>query len=226
MKKSSKHPTPETKKHDNVTSALLTELPFEDKLWLVWKKYNRHITLVIVLLIFGFIGYKGIDFYKTSQIERLQNEYRTALEGGQELAFAEANIKDPLAGSVFLSKGDQLVNDGKFEEAIVNYNKSLNSLKSTPFGDRARLGIGLVTWMKGDKDSSKKLLNDIISDRQVMGAIRAEAAYQLALIALKEKDFGRAKEFLDTVKLIPNSGIWGQKALILRDSTPGLSSKV
>lgn len=225
MSKSLKHPDEKSKKHAEVTSALLTELPFEDRLWIFWKKYNQHITLGVVLILFGFLGYQGIGLFKASQVRKLQEEYRTAIEGGHELAFAEANIKESLSGSVFISLGDQLGVDGKYDEAIINYNKALISLKSTPFGDRARLGVALITWMKGDQDGAKKLLNEIVNDSNVMGPIRAEAAYQMAFICLKENDYTKSKELLDAINRIPNAGIWGQKALILRDSTPGLSTK-
>lgn len=225
MKKSLKYPNEESKKHAEVTSALLTELPFEDKLWLIWEKYNRHITLVIVLVVLGFIGYETINFYKGSQIRELQEKYRSAVLEGHELAFAEANIKEPLSGQIFLSAGDQFVNDNKYDEALTHYNKALVSLESTPFGDRTRLGIALVTWMKGDQDASKKLLNKLVNDSRVIGAIRAEAAYQMVLINLKEKEYAKAKDLLDAINHIPNAGIWGQKANILRDSTSGLSGK-
>lgn len=226
MKKSSKHPTDKSKKHDDAQSILITGLPFEDRLWLFWKKYSRIVTLIIVIIIFGFLGYKGIDFYKRSQIEKLQNEYRIALEEGREFAFAEANIKEPLAGGVFLSTADKFGTEGKYQEAIINYNKALTSLKPTPFGDRIRLSIALATWMKGNHDASKKLLNELLNDSQVMGAIRAEAAYQLALMSLNEQDYKKSREFLDTINRIPNAGVWGQKALILRDSTPELFGKL
>lgn len=225
MKKNLIHPKKESKKHDAVTSALLTELPFEDSLWLFWRKYNRQVTLGIALIILGFLGFQGVEFYKTSQVKALQEDYRAALKEGHELAFAEANIDEPLAGEVFLSTGDQFVNDSKYDDALANYKKALISLKSTPFGDRTRLGIALVTWMKGDQEASKKLLSELVNDYQVVGAIRAEAAYQMALISLKEGDYVKSKDFIDTINHIPNAGIWGQKANILRDSTPGLSDK-
>ncbi|OAI50501.1 hypothetical protein AYO37_01040 [Opitutia bacterium SCGC AG-212-L18] len=206
-----------------VTSAFLTGLPFEDRLWMFWRNYSRPVILGIVLVVLGFLGYQGVSLYKTSQLEKLQREYRVAVENGKESVFAEANIKEPLAGSVFLATADRFVNEDNYDEAIANYNKALVSLKSSPFGDRAQLGIAFAAWMKGDKDLSKQLLDGILNNNEVMGVIRAEAAYRMALISLSEEDYAQSKEFLNTVSRIPNAGIWGQKAMLLRDSTPGLA---
>lgn len=224
-KESGKRSHSGSKKEGEVTSAFLTGLPFEDRLWMFWRNYSRPVILVIVLIVLGFLGYQGVSFYKTSQLEKLQREYRVAVENGKEGVFAEANIKEPLAGSVFLAAADRFVDAGNYDEAIVNYNKALVSLESTPFGDRAQLGIAFAAWMKGDKDLSKQLLDGILNNSEAMGVIRAEAAYRMALISLSEEDYARSKEFLNTVSRIPNAGIWGQKAMLLRDSTPGLAGQ-
>lgn len=225
MTKHLKHPHKESKKHAADDSVLLTGLPFEDQIWLFWRNYNRHVILIIALLVLGFIGYQGISFYKTTQIKKLQNEYQTALDQGKEHVFAENNIKEPLAGTVFLAAADQFVKDSKYDEAILNYNKALVSLKSMPFGDRARFGIAYVKGMQGELGDSKDLFKELVNDNKVIGAIRAEAAYQMALINLSEKDYAKSKEFLDIISKIPNAGIWNQKAQLLRDSTAGLAQK-
>lgn len=225
MKKSSQHTHTESHKHPKATSELLSELPLEDKLWILWQRYSRHLVLVIAVIVLGLLGYQGISWYKTSQVEKLQNEYRDARAEGRELNFAEVNIKDPLAGTIFVSRADQFVEEGKYDEALANYQQALKSLKDTPVGDRIQLGVAMITFIKGDKDTGKDLLKKLVNNQQYLGAIRGEAAYQLVLINLQEKDYITAKDFITVISRIPNAGIWAQKATILQASTPELISK-
>lgn len=225
MKKSSKQTHKESSESPKTASELFSALPLEDKLWMLWQRYSRHLVLVLVLIVFGLLGFQGISWYKTWQIEKLQNEYRDARTENRELAFAEANIKDPLAGTVFVLLADQFVQEGKYEEALIHYKKALKSLQHTPVGDRIQLGIAMVTFTKGDKEAGKDLLKKLVNNQEYLGAIRGEAAYQSILINLQEKDYSTAKDFLTVISHIPNTNIWAQKATILQESTPELVSK-
>lgn len=226
MKESPKHAHGKLKKHTEANSEFLSEIPLEDKLWLFWQRYNKYIILGITVTALGFIGYQGISFYKSWQIEKLQNEYRIAHDEKRDLAFAEANPKEPLAGTVFISIGDQFANEQKYDDAIANYTKSFESLRGTPVDDRVYLGVAMLTFIKGDKESGKTLLKELVNNHELLGAIRAEAAYQLVLIGLEEKDYSASKEFLNIILRIPNAGIWEQKANILKDSVSELVSKI
>lgn len=225
MKKHSKEKHKESSESPKTTSELFSALPLEDKLWMLWQRYSRILVLVIILVIFGFLGFQGVTWYKTWQIEKLQNEYREAVRQNSELAFAEANIKEPLAGTVFASLADKLVSEAKYDEALAHYKKALKSLQSTAIGDRVELGMAMVTFHKGDKEGGKDLLKKIVNNQKYLGAIRGEAAYQSILINLQEKDYGTAKDFLTIMAHIPNTNIWGQKAIVLQESTPELISK-
>lgn len=220
-----KNSTHKDHKKTQSTSELLHELPLEDKMWLLWQRYSRYLILVIALLIFGFLGIKGIGWYKSWQIEKLQNEFRDARSEGRELALAEKNIKEPLAGAVFTSLADQQVDERQFDEALVNYKKAFKSLQGTPVGDRIQLGIAMVTYIKGDKEDGIELLKKLVNNEEHMSVIRAEAAYQLIFINLQEKNYESAKDYLIALSRIPNAGIWAQKAIVLQESTPELRSK-
>lgn len=209
--------------HSNKVSD--NELPLEDKMWLLWQRYSRYLILVVALLIFGFLGYKGIAWYKAWQVEKLQNEFRDARTEGREFDLAEKNVSEPLAGAIFTSLADQLVEEQKYDEALINYKKALKSLERTPVGDRIQFGIAMVTFTKGDKEEGKDLLKKLVNDEDHMSAIRAEAAYQLIFINIQEKDYAAANDYLTAISRIPNAGIWAQKAKVLQESTPELISK-
>lgn len=204
------------------SSELLSELPLEDKLWMLWERYSRYAILVVALIIFAFLGIKGVSWYKSWQVEKLQNEFRDAHAEGREVALAEKNIKEPLAGAVFTNLADRSSDEGQLDEALINYKKALKSLQGTPVGDRIEFGIAMVTYSQGDKDKGKDLLKKLVNNEGYMDAIRGEAAYQLIFINLQEKDYASAKDYLTVLSRIPNAGIWAQKASVLQETTPEL----
>lgn len=218
------HPHKESHKSSKSTSELLKEVSFEDKLWILWNEYSRYLILIVAILIFAFLGYKGIEWYKGWQVEKMQNEFRDAKTQGREMELAEKNIKEPIAGTVFTAAADKLVDEKLYEEALKNYKKALKSLDGTPVGDRVHLGIAMVTFMKGDQKEGKELLKKLVHNQSYLDAIRAEAAYQLIFINLQEKNYSEAKDFITAISQLPNGGIWTQKALVLQESVPELSS--
>ena len=199
------------------------EASMEDKVWMYWRKYNRHILLVVALMFLGFIGFQGVEMYQARQVEKMQEDYQEAVDSGRVLDFAKRYRKEPLAGTVFLEEGDRLVGEGKYDDAIKAYDLGLVSLGKTPLVDRGRLSIAVATLMKGDREKGKALLERLMNRPEAFGSIRAEAAYQLVLISLEDENYSGAKVYLDELSRIPNAGIWGQKGSVLKESTPGLA---
>ena len=208
---------------DEIVMEAFGEASMEDKVWMYWKKYNRHVLLGIVLIFLVFIGVQGVDMYQARQVEKMQEDYEEALNEGNAMEFAKRYRKEPLAGTVFMEEGDKLVSEGKYIDGIAEYEKGMASLGKTVLGDRGRLSIAVATFMKGDHDAGKGLLEGLVKKPEVIGSIRAEAAYQLVLISLEGEDYSGAKKYLDELERIPNAGIWGQKGSVLRESTAGLA---
>lgn len=222
--KESNNPDENNPNNVELVNEAFEEASMEDKVWLFWRQYNRHILLAIALIFLGFIGFQGIGFYKERQIEKLQEDYQEAIDEGNALTFAQNNPKEPLAGTVFIQEADKLIEDKNYSEAIQFYQKALASLKNTPLADRCRLSIAITHFFNGDRNAAKQNLESLMNRHESMGTIRAEAAYQLALITLEDEDYNATKTYLDLVSRIPNAGIWGQKGSVLLDSTPGLAS--
>ena len=84
------------------------------------------------------------------------------------------------------------------------------------------MGLAMAMIMSGNTSAGQQILEELVHDKQAMGVVRGQAAYQLALISMEAKDYKQSAEFLDMIKLIPDSGIWEQKGLVLIESTPEL----
>jgi len=218
-----------TKKDQKKTHKELDEASksasLEDLIWLYWKKYNRHLLVVVAVVILGFAGFNALNFYKNRQVEKLQEEFEEAQDEHKELAFAERNSKEPLAGVVFKGAADKRFAEAQYDEAIALYRKALLSLENSKLSGRCHMGIGMALILKGDEKGGSSILEKLLNDRSAMGADRGEAGYHLTLLALESGDIKKTKEYLEVVPMIPNAGIWAQKALILKSTTPGLESK-
>lgn len=210
---------------EHIDEAFKETASMEELIQIYWDKYSRRIILVLVLITFCFAGYKGVKYYKQQQLEILQHQYQDAKKEGKELALAEENPREPLSGAVFVENADAFYTAGKYDEAIKYYRMALKPLAKTIVVDRVRLGIGISMIMSGDKEGGMKELDLLVNDRKVQGIFRAEAAYQAAILSLKNENYTKANEYLGSLSHIANAGIWAQKGEMLKDGTPELGEK-
>lgn len=199
------------------------EPAFEDKVLAFWKKNRRHLVLIFIFAVLVALGFQGLSYYRAYKVVQLQEEYRDAKEKGESLAFAKSNPREPLSGVVFLAEADRLYGLGEYKEAIEYYSLVKQSLDKTDLAGRERLGLALCHLLIGDKAKGYEVLDALKQDSKALGVVRSEAAYQLALLDLKDGNITKAKEHLNFIPTLSNTGIWGQKAIILKDSTPELS---
>ncbi|MGA0164792.1 MAG: tetratricopeptide repeat protein [Bdellovibrionota bacterium] len=166
------------------------------------------------------LGFQGVSYFKRAQIRALQEEYQDAEDEFHELVFAEKNPREPLSGLVFLNAGDRAYNEGQFEESKGYYEKALVPLKKTPLNGRAQMALALGAYRAGHVDQAEAKLNAILNEKSFLASVRAEAGYQLALLALESGDENRAQEYLASVSKLPSTGVWAQKAILLAGLIP------
>lgn len=199
------------------------EIHLEDKLIGFWKKNRRHIVLIVLFALMVSFGYLGLSSFRAYKVEQFQDQFREAREKGEALLFAKSDPREPLSGVEFLSEADRLFEQGKFDEAKEFYNLSTVALAKTDLAGRGQLGVALCDFSLDNNDTGYSVLEKLKNNKSLMGVIRAEAAYWSAVMDLKSGDAAKSKATLDDIAVIPDAGIWAQKAIILKETTPELS---
>lgn len=196
------------------------EADIEDRMWLYWQK-NRHLIIGgIVLALIAVLAVAGFRVYQEASHSRMQQAYASAQTEGDLLAFGKQYANRTLGGFALLEVADQAFEDGKFDEARGLYRQAATSLSGSAFGDRALLGAGIAAIKSGDKAAGEDILGDLGRRANALEAVRAEAAYYLALLAADREDFSTARLWIERIEAMQFAGIWGQQAAFLRMSHP------
>lgn len=182
-----------------------------------WEKNRSFIFILIAAILLGLIGREGWQWFQSSHEQSVQEEYAKAGDRVDQLAkFAEANKGHALAGVALLRVADDAYAKNDFKSAAANYAKAADSLENDALKSRAKLGAAMSQVAAGDKAAGEAALKALSADTKAAAALRAEAAYHLAVLA---KDGGRtdeAKKFIEDITKIDAAGLWAQRAFALR----------
>ncbi|PIP59648.1 MAG: hypothetical protein COZ46_01885 [Verrucomicrobia bacterium CG_4_10_14_3_um_filter_43_23] len=217
------HKAPHGKKHHskgesagNVIEGVFQQSSFEDKLWIFLKNNKRLITSVIVVVVLLGLAIPGVNLYQSWHASKVQKAFVAAKTKAQQEAFVKANPNEILAAVTMLEFADSAYSEGDYKNALTWYQKSKAGLKENFLAGRARLGIGMATILSGNDEQGRMLLEEIVSDDRLMSAYRAEAAYHLALLLMKDGQDKAGMMRLVSIGQMPNAGIWQRRAMALR----------
>jgi predicted negative regulator of RcsB-dependent stress response len=155
----------------------------EDHLRLFWEKYARLILTVILAVAIIIVGRGFYRVMLERRAEAVQAAYAAATTESQLQDFIAANPIDPLAGVAQLRLADGAYLAGNFSVAAAGYTKTLPLLAGTLLAPRAQLGIAVSQLQSGEKATATAALTQIADAGNLPKAIRAEAAYDLAVLA-------------------------------------------
>ena len=182
-------------------------LSFEDRVNIYWKE-NKSFLIGCILFLFTIIaGYQGMRIIKSKTEAALQTKYEEADANGTLAEFARKYSDKTLGGFAALRIADQAYTDEDFETALEFYKRAVSTLEEPVLAGRARIGYAFALYKSGQTEAGLTELNTITADTSLAEAIRAEAAYHLAIEA---HTAGRMTEFSSYAAQVNNSKFAGQ----------------
>tara|TARA_B100000989_G_scaffold296104_1_gene278567 strand:- start:2701 stop:3402 length:702 start_codon:yes stop_codon:yes gene_type:complete len=194
----------------------------EDPILLFWKRYRGPIQSVVILALLATVAFLGYTTFKKRSLAKIQDAYLMAAENDTLDAFAESHDNSPLAGIILLKDADKAYTHGEFSKAMQAYGQASEALKDKPLRGRAQLGHAMSAIQLGDETSGMHELTALAKEANAPDVLRAEAAYQNAILCLRNGDDTQAKSMIELIKALPGSGFWGQKASLLSETVPQL----
>lgn len=200
------------------------EADFEDKVWLFWRRHGKKTIAVAALVFFSVLGVIIYTQSEKMHVAALKNEYATLKTADERRAFAQENLSDPIAGTIFYQLGNERFREGKFAEAAVEYHAAaavyagLNKPDFALPRDRAQFAEAVALEKAGQADASQALLKTLAGTLETDDTIRGQAMYNLAVAALAKKDFDTARNWLNEMdRALSPQNMWhGEKANLLR----------
>lgn len=211
-------PTPSPQPHDPATPpppAGAEEFALNVRLF--WEKNRSAILLVIAVVFLALIGREGWQWFQASRERDIEETYAKIADRLEQLPkFANENSGHPLAGVAWLRLGDDAYSKNDFKSAAAHYAKAADALENVVLKSRARLGAAIAQLSGGDRTAAETSLKAISGDAKAVKPVRAEAAYNLAVLA---RDAGRnddAKKFIEQITQIDAMSLWAQRGFALR----------
>ncbi len=192
-------------------------LSLEDRVNIYWKENKGFLVGCILVLFLIIVAYQGMRIVKEQMEAKLQVSYAKADASDTLDEFARTHSDKVLGGFAALTIADQAYTDNDFETAYEFYTIAVSALQEPLLTGRARIGQAFALYKRGKTDEGLSLLNAVTSDNSLAGAIRAEAAYHLAIEA---HTAGHKEEFSNYAAQVNDSDFAGQWQQRLK-SLPG-----
>jgi len=184
-----------------------------------WAKHSRTIVLVLALGVLAILGKGAFAYFAAQREAKITAEYAAATSTAQLQAFAQSHPTARLAGVAHLRLADEAYAAGSFAVAQVDYSAAVKLLGDNPLATRAQLGAAISLLQAGDA-GAQAALQTIGNDTKLPGAVRAEAAFHLAVKARAAGQIAEATQWTELVISNDAGGFWSQRAMQLRDSLP------
>lgn len=182
-------------------------LSFEDRATIYWNENRRFLIGCILGLMLVTVGYQGMRILKEKTEAALQDEYAEAYETGMLAEFARAYTDKALGGFAALQIADKAYGQKNYEKALEFYTLAVSALEEPILAGRARIGQAFALYSTGKTAEGLAQLDAITTDNTLAEAIRAEAAYHLAIEA---HTAGHTEEFSSYAAQINDSEFAGQ----------------
>lgn len=191
-------------------------LSFEDKLRSYWNE-NRVAIFALCVLVLVVITGKGLwEFYQVQRDNSIAADYAKATNNDQLKAFAASHSGHVLAGVATLRLADDAYTAGKFTDAAALYAKAAPVIQSAPLVARAKLGAAVSKLQAGDKTGGESDLKALTSDLGLPSAVRAEATYHLASLAVAKGDSAALQTLIEQINSIAPQSLWAQRGMLLQ----------
>lgn len=209
--------------HADPSAAPAAEPGFEVIVHAFWIKNRGFILMLCVIVLLGIVGREGWQYFSSMREQSLQQDYAQISENPDKLvSFADANPGHPLAGVAYLQVADRKFEAADYAKATTYYTKAAGSLKNEALAGRAKLGSAMCSINSGDIAGGEAALKAVGADQTISNAVRAEATYHLASLAVEAGKSEEVAKLVAEITKIDLSGPWAQRAtMLLSNLQPG-----
>ncbi|HEY5552776.1 MAG TPA: tetratricopeptide repeat protein [Opitutaceae bacterium] len=213
-------PLPGDDRHVVAAGTSGEEATFEEQVQTFWHNNRRFILLLVVVGLAAIVGREAVQYMWKARERGIAEAYAACDTSLKLKAFAAGHESHSLAGFALLRVADEAYTAGNYSEAAAAYEQAVVPLKGTPMATRARIGAALCQALGSDRAKGEAALKVIADDLGIMAGQRTEARYHLATLALGDGRIDDARKALDEITQTDLTGMWAQRAFMLRSSLP------
>jgi tetratricopeptide (TPR) repeat protein len=179
------------------------EKTIEGVLMNIWDAHHFKIIAGIVLLFVVVTVYNVGKSVEIRTLAQLQKDYTEALgDAEKELAFADDNANQSLAGVIYFDKGTEAFEAQEWSSAIEFFGKASGALKGTIMEGRALVALAVAQIENGDDSNGKNSLETLVADPTIFKTFRGEAYLKLLVLAIQANDTSAVDSYFEKLNEI------------------------
>ena len=195
-------------------------LDFESWVINFWHTNRKTILTSIMLALVIVVGLQLYRIISAQREASTQRAYTEATTDETLKVFADSHRGHPLSGAAFLTLADEAYGRGDYNEATGYYEEAESAIDIPALTYRARIGQGVSQIQFGLPSKGEPILTDLADNEEAPAAVRSEALFHLASLAVDAGDIEQATANLDRIEEIAPVGIWASRASSLRNTLP------
>ncbi len=181
-----------------------------------WEKNRSLLMALAAVVLLAIVVRNGWSFYQTAKLESAREDFAMA-EGDDALqAFADDNSGTGLAGVALLKIADNAYAENRFGDAVDAYDAAATELEGTVFADRIALGRAMALIKSGDASTGEAELRNLANRTDAAAAVRGEAVYHLAAVAMEADDLAGIEALAMQVDAFAPGTTWAQRVTLMR----------
>jgi len=196
------------------------QVSFEQSLMQAWQRYGNLIYVVCAIVAAGILGKGGWDYIIAQKELGIRHDFAECKTPDAFRAFATKHPGHPLAAAADLRVADEAYASGHFADATAAYDKAAAELPAGPFQARARMGLAMAQAQSGRTTDAETGLRQILGDANQLKAIRCEAGYHLAVLAVGAGRAAEVQSLAEQLMQIDPTSPFAERTFALRSEMP------
>ena len=191
----------------------------------VWQRRQKLIIALIIALLIGVLIGQGLLMLAAHRQKQVEAAFQALGEEDTDwIIFTETYPQTPQAGLAFLKLAHRSYSKQSYPEAAEFYRQAARQLTAKPWRSRALLGEAMALTL-ADPSQGEEKLGHLTEDHSVLDSIRAEAAYNLAILYWDAGAYASMQTQINFIRQLEYAGaVWTEKVRALQQKIPQLQA--
>jgi hypothetical protein len=195
-------------------------VPLDESFRQAWERHGTLVYTICGAIILAIIVKGAWEYMLAHKEFEIRREYAASSTAESYRAFAASHPGHPLAALAELNVADDAYASGHFSDAVADYDKAASDLPTGPFRSRAKLGQAMALALSGKTADAETSLRQILNDPAQLSALRCEAGYQLANLAVAANRPGEVEKLAEQMMQIDPTNPYAERTLQLHAAAP------
>lgn len=202
----------------------------EENLKRAWDKYGSLAYIFCAVVAAAILAKGGLDYLNVQKELGIKKDFAECTTPDAYRTFIGNHPGHVLTGVAELIIANDAYTGGKFSDAVAGYSSAVGDLPAGVAQSNARIGLAMALAQTGKTSDAEASLRLLLNDPTQLKAIRCEAGYHLAALAIADGRGAEVQKLAEQVMQIDPSNPFSERTFTIRPpvtstlTVPGISA--